>query len=97
MAVDKRFKKGIELFNQEAFFECHEMIEDLWLETRGKYRDLLKSSTRYLSAYKPRSLGLNVEKLIEDMKLCFDLHQKGKMAFPKLELPSLRSIDLKRR
>ena len=44
MIIDDRFKKGLELFNKGEYFECHEVIEDLWLETPGKdpYRDLYK-------------------------------------------------------
>lgn len=44
MKVDERFKKGLELFNQGKFFACHEVIEDLWLETSSQdpYRDLYK-------------------------------------------------------
>jgi predicted metal-dependent hydrolase len=27
--------KGIEEFNDEDFFECHETLEDIWVEARG--------------------------------------------------------------
>ena len=42
--IDPRFKKGLELFDQKEYFECHEVIEELWLETPSddKYRDLYK-------------------------------------------------------
>ena len=41
---DPRFLKGLELFNHKEYFECHEVIEDLWLQTPEKdaYRDLYK-------------------------------------------------------
>ena len=44
MRVDERFIHGLELFNEGEFFECHEVIEDLWLETSSDdpYRDLYK-------------------------------------------------------
>lgn len=44
MTVDERFKKGLELFNEGEYFECHEVIEELWLETdpEDPYRDLYK-------------------------------------------------------
>ena len=44
MKIDPRFKKGLELFNQGEFFECHEVIEALWLETPSDdpFRDLYK-------------------------------------------------------
>lgn len=44
MAVDARFTQGLELFKKNEFFECHEVIEDLWLETPeiDPNRDLYK-------------------------------------------------------
>ncbi len=44
LKVDARFIKGLELFNEKDFFECHEVIEDLWLETPSDdpNRDLYK-------------------------------------------------------
>ncbi len=43
-AVDPRFTRGLELFNEGEYFECHEVIEDLWLETQPNdpFRDLYK-------------------------------------------------------
>ena len=102
MIVDERFKKGLELFNHKDYFECHEVIEDLWLETPkdNEYRDLYKgviqaaaaihqfqrgiltgarglckTAIAYLEKYKPEALGLNVEKLVEEMKGCFSALQ----------------------
>ena len=44
MAIDPRFIQGLELFKKNQFFECHEVIEDLWLETpeSDAHRDLYK-------------------------------------------------------
>ena len=44
MPVDERFKKGLELFNEGEFFEAHDVIEELWLETSDSdpNRDLYK-------------------------------------------------------
>ena len=35
---DPRFIKGIDEFNRQLFFECHETLEELWLEERGEDR-----------------------------------------------------------
>lgn len=42
--ADPRFLEGLRLFNHGEFFECHEVIEGLWLETppHDGYRDLYK-------------------------------------------------------
>ena len=44
MSVDSRFTRGLELFRKHEYFECHEVIEDLWLETpeSDTHRDLYK-------------------------------------------------------
>ncbi len=31
----EKYLEGIRLFNEEDFFECHEVLEDLWQETLG--------------------------------------------------------------
>lgn len=31
----ERYTKGVWLFNQRHFFECHEILEDIWLESVG--------------------------------------------------------------
>jgi len=35
---DPRFLKGIEEFNQGLYFECHETLEEIWLEEHGEDR-----------------------------------------------------------
>ena len=44
MKVDRRFIEGLQLFNEGHYFECHEVIEELWLQTpcEDPYRDLYK-------------------------------------------------------
>ncbi len=107
MNPDERFVHGIELFNEEEFFECHEVIEDLWFATQDEYKDLYKgviqaavalhhlsrrnmsgarklygTSSEYLRKYNPAALGLNVQKLLNDMKICFE---ENNHLIPKLE------------
>jgi predicted metal-dependent hydrolase len=48
---DPRFLKGIEEFNQGLFFECHETLEEIWLEERGEdrlfYQGLIQIAAGY--------------------------------------------------
>lgn len=37
-ADDPRFLEGIECFNRRAFFQAHEVWEDIWREDRGPSR-----------------------------------------------------------
>ena len=34
----EKYLEGIRLFNEREFFECHEVLEDLWQETLGPER-----------------------------------------------------------
>jgi len=36
------FNHGIELFNRQEFFECHEVLEAVWTPTRGPERLFLQ-------------------------------------------------------
>ena len=38
----KRFQEGIALFNRGQFFDCHEVLEELWLEFSGERKKFLQ-------------------------------------------------------
>lgn len=48
---DPRFSKGIEEFNQGLYFECHETLEEIWLEENGEdrlfYQGLIQVAAGY--------------------------------------------------
>lgn len=37
-----QFVEGIRLFNEEDFFECHDVLEELWSETLGEEKKFLQ-------------------------------------------------------
>jgi uncharacterized protein len=109
MRVDARFLKGLSLFNEGEYYECHEVIEELWLETpsedpfRNLYKGVIQAAAAiyqfdrgiltgarglyatcipYLEAYLPVSMGLNVKKLVDELKDSFSVLQEwdGKSA-----------------
>jgi uncharacterized protein len=41
--MDVLLQRGIQLFNQREFFECHEVWEELWTPERGPRRLFLQS------------------------------------------------------
>jgi len=49
---DPRLLKGIEQFNQGLYFECHETLEEIWLEDHGEdrlfYQGLIQVAAGYL-------------------------------------------------
>ena len=40
--TDPRYAAGLALFNQQRFFEAHEVLEDVWRETSGEARLFLQ-------------------------------------------------------
>jgi predicted metal-dependent hydrolase len=36
-------ERATDLFNRKLYFECHDLLEDAWSETRGEDRDLLQA------------------------------------------------------
>jgi predicted metal-dependent hydrolase len=48
---DPRFLKGIEEFNSQLFFECHETLEELWLEERGEDRKFYQGIIQIAAGY----------------------------------------------
>jgi uncharacterized protein len=48
---DPRFLKGIDEFNQRLFFECHETLEEIWLEERGEDRRFYQGIIQVAAGY----------------------------------------------
>jgi predicted metal-dependent hydrolase len=48
---DPRFLKGIEEFNQGLFFECHETLEEIWLEEHGEDRKFYQALIQISAGY----------------------------------------------
>jgi predicted metal-dependent hydrolase len=51
-SLDPRLVKGVEEFNNHRFFECHETLEEIWLEEHGEdrlfYQGLIQVAAGYL-------------------------------------------------
>src|SRR5712691_6969149 len=48
---DPRFLKGIDEFNQQLFFECHETLEEIWLEDHGDDRMFYQGIIQIAAGY----------------------------------------------
>jgi predicted metal-dependent hydrolase len=48
---DPRFLKGIDEFNQKLFFECHETLEEIWLENPGEDRTFYQAIIQIAAGY----------------------------------------------
>lgn len=50
-ALDPRFLKGIDEFNHGLYFECHETLEEIWLEERGEDREFYQGIIQIAAGY----------------------------------------------
>ena len=48
---DPRFLKGIEEFNDGLYFECHETLEEIWLEEHGEDRGFYQGLIQIAAGY----------------------------------------------
>ena len=46
-----QFLKGIELFNQEQFYDCHDVIEEIWLGESSDKRPFLQGIIQAAAAF----------------------------------------------
>lgn len=84
-SYDDRYKKFFQLFNERDFYECHEVLEDLWMETteeeRPYYQGLIQTATAFYKiecgnmggARKLFESGLNYLKPFPASYMSFDL------------------------
>jgi len=57
---DPRFLKGIDEFNQQLFFECHETLEEIWLEEHGEDRKFYQGIIQIAAGYYKLEQGVPV-------------------------------------
>ncbi len=50
--MDARLREGIELFNQGRFFDCHEVLEELYLETEDANKPFLEGLIQLAAAFR---------------------------------------------
>jgi predicted metal-dependent hydrolase len=48
---DPRLQKGIDEFNQQLFFECHETLEEIWLEEHSDDRRFYQGVIQIAAGY----------------------------------------------
>ena len=60
MNPDPRLDKGIEEFNRGLFFECHETLEEVWLEDHGEDRLFYQGIIQIAAGYYKLQQGVLV-------------------------------------
>ena len=50
MELSDEYLRGIELFNEQRYFDCHETLEPLWLNSAGVRREFLQAIIQVAAA-----------------------------------------------
>lgn len=51
MDHDPRFLKGVDEFNRGLFYQCHETLEEIWLEDHGPEREFYQGLIQVAAGY----------------------------------------------
>jgi predicted metal-dependent hydrolase len=57
---DPRFLKGVDEFNEQLYFECHETLEEIWLEDHGEDRKFYQGIIQVAAGYFKLQQGVPV-------------------------------------
>lgn len=95
-------QEGLSLFNEQKYWECHEVFEDLWMEDRqDPVRNIYWAVIQVAAAcihYRDKNLigcqGM-IAKAKEKFKRCRDLHVLSELALKKLSWDEFESIVMR--
>lgn len=98
----QKMKEGIELFNQQKYWECHESLEDLWMEDRNdNARNIYWAIIQVAAAcihYRDENLvgaqGM-ITKAKDKFKRCRDQDVLTDLAFKFLDWEELEAVVFK--
>ena len=100
---DPRFLKGIGEFNEQLFFECHETLEEIWLEDHGEdrkfYQGLIQIAAGYFKLQQNVPAGAlklwrtGVEKLESYGPVCLGIDVDALIRAVKQDLQELERVQ----
>lgn len=93
---------GISLFNEQKYWECHEVLEDLWAEdahdpVRYIYWAIIQVAAACIHYRNSNLIGCQgmIAKAKDKFKKCKETHILSPLAFEKLEWNELEKVVLK--
>ncbi|MCY4644923.1 MAG: DUF309 domain-containing protein [Bacteriovoracales bacterium] len=95
----KRSKKGLELFNDQFYWECHEVFEDLWKEDVADHAryvwwaviQVAAAMIHYRDGKESGARGL-IKKAKEKFAKCEELGVETKIMYRYLDWEELKSL-----
>ncbi len=94
-----RMKEGVELFNQQMYWECHEALEDVWMEDRNDsarnvYWAVIQVAAACIHYRDNNVIGARgmIYKAKEKFKRCRDLHVVTDVVLENLDWQELENL-----
>lgn len=95
----QRMKEGVELFNQQMYWECHEALEDVWMEDRNDsarnvYWAVIQVAAACIHYRDNNVIGARgmIKKAKEKFKRCRDLHVVTDVVLENLDWQDLENL-----
>jgi predicted metal-dependent hydrolase len=98
----KKMADGVRLFNEQKYWECHEALEEVWLEdrqdpTRNVYWAIIQVAASCIHYRDHKIIGAQgmIMKSKEKFRRCRDMHILTDLAFKYLDWQELEDIVMK--
>ncbi len=98
----KKMEEGIKLFNEQKYWECHEALEDVWMEdrqdpTRNVYWAVIQVAAACIHYRDHNLIGAQgmMRKAKEKFRRCHELHILNELACKFLDWKDFEKICLK--
>lgn len=95
----KKMKEGVALFNEQKYWECHEALEDLWMEDRNDnarnvYWAIIQIAAACIHYRDNNLIGAQgmIAKAKEKLKRCRDLNVITDVVLKYLDWEELESV-----
>jgi predicted metal-dependent hydrolase len=95
----EKMHEGVQLFNEQKYWECHEALEDVWMEDRQDpirniYWAVIQVAAACIHYRNENLIGCQgmITKAREKFKRCRDMHLLSDLAFKYLDWQELEEI-----
>ena len=95
----KKMEEGVRLFNEQKYWECHEALEDVWMEdrqdpVRNIYWAVIQVAASCIHYRDSNLIGAQgmIYKAKEKFRRCRDMHLLTPLAFSELDWEKFEAI-----
>ncbi len=97
-----KMEEGVQLFNEQKYWECHESLEDVWMEDRNDqarnvYWAVIQVAAACIHYRDDKIIGAQgmIKKAQEKFRRCRDLHVLTPLVLQYLDWEELEALVIK--